>query len=390
MIEKKSFFLITNKMPTSPRQLNRMRARRANQTDEEKKAAREADKLRMRRLRAARKLERERTEGGARQQQPTRPRTLHSAAGGRSLTTEQQQQNRVYRVARALDKDYIPNGQNTWLNNTSQVIEHIMQKYDNADSRRSSLSAIVRELGNSSDVPENVIKAYRDKMKDHILAIETRVGENTRTDADKAVWMEWPEIKKKAKDVKKWNDPLMQTIFGLYVALPPRHTDYNDMKVREYSTRAYQKYSPIENVLWKTRGMKRIKMISLSKYKGSDQKGIYTTAKSKDGSHGAKMPALVANPLTKLVTDKGEGDFVFPERYRNPQAFAKLVGDTFDKATGKRITINVLRKIWVTNELRKNPNQNRKKELVRYMGTSIRMFDSSYNKTGDGESKEGN
>jgi hypothetical protein len=94
--------------------------------------------------------------------------------------------------------------------------------------------------------------------------------------------------------------------------------------------------------------------------------------------------------MTKLIAGKQEGDYVFPERYRNPQAFAKLVGDTFEKATGKRQTINTLRKIWATNELRKNPSQNRKKELVRFMGTSIRMFDSSYNKTGDGESKEGN
>jgi hypothetical protein len=307
------------------------------------------------------------------------------------LTTEQQQQARVRRIANALNKAYVPDGSNPWLNDTSRVIEYIMQKYAKADTRRSYLSAVVREVRDKPGVPANVVKAYRDKMEDHILAIETRVGENTLSEADKAVWMEWPEIKKKAKDVKKWKNPLMETVFGLYVGLPPRHTDYNDMKVREYSVKAFRRYSPIENVLWLTRGMKRIKMVSLSKYKGSGLKGIYTTARSKDGSHGAKMPALAANPMTKLIAGKQEGEYVFPERYRNPQAFAKLVGDTFEKATGKRITINTLRKIWATNELRKNPNQNRKKALVRYMGTSIRMFDSSYNKTGgDGETKQGN
>jgi hypothetical protein len=379
-------------MPTSERILNNMANYRARMSDERKALERQKAKERMQRLRRERR-EAAQAQPAAQQPAPPAPasrRSLHSASQGRRLTTEQQQQNRVYRIARALNENYVPDGSNRWLNNTSRVIEYIMQTYDNADSRRSYLSAVVRELNHNESVPTSVLRAYSDEMHNHILAIETRVGENTRTEADKEVWMEWPEIKKKAKDVKKWNDPLMQSIFGLYVALPPRHTDYNDLKVREYSIRAYRTYSPIENVLWMTRGFKRIKMISLSNYKGSSLKGIYTTARSKDGSHGAKMPALAANPMTKLIAGKQEGDYVFPERYRNPQAFAKLVGDTFEKATGKRQTINTLRKIWATNELRKNPSQNRKKELVRYMGTSIRMFDSSYNKTGDGESKEGN
>jgi hypothetical protein len=379
-------------MPTSQRILNNMRNYRARKTEAQKEEERRKNRERNARKRQAAREEASRVRAQQAAQQPAPPasRQARPARARSPLTTEQQQQARVRRIAKALDKDYVPDGQNTWLNNTSQVIEYIMQKYANADTRRTYLSAVVRELRDKPGVPENVIKAYRDKMQDHILAIETRVGENTRTEADKAVWMEWPEIKKKAKDVKKWNNPLMQTIYGLYVGLPPRHTDYNDMKVREYSIKAYRRYSPIENVLWMTRGMKRIKMISLSKYKGSGLKGIYTTARSKDGSHGAKMPALAANPMTKLIAGKQEGDYVFPTQYRNPQAFAKLVGDTFEKATGKRQTINTLRKIWATNELRKNPSQNRKKELVRYMGTSIRMFDSSYNKTGDGESKEGN
>ena len=380
-------------MTTSDRVLTNMRNYRSRKTEAQKNEERRKNRERNARKRQAAREEAARVRAQQAAQQPAPPasRQARPARARSPLTTEEQQQARVRRIAKALDKQYEPDGSNPWLNDTSQVIQYIMQKYGDANTRRSYLSAVVRELReNPRGVPENVIKEYRDKMNDHILAIETRVGENTRTEADKAVWMEWPEIKKKTKDVKKWNDPLMQTIFGLYVGLPPRHTDYNDMKVREYSIKSFRRYSPIENVLWMTRGMKRIKMISLSKYKGSGLKGIYTTARSKDGSHGATMPALAANPMTKLIAGKQEGDYVFPERYRNPQAFAKLVGDTFEKATGKRQTINVLRKIWVTNELRQNPTQNRKKELVRFMGTSIKMFDSSYNKTGDGESKDGN
>lgn len=380
-------------MTTSTRILINMANYRARMSDERKELEKQKSRERMRRLRQARRE----AAASARAQQPPQPpraqqppqQAGHQSRNGRPLTTEQQQQNRVRRIAKALAEEYVPDGSNTWLNDTPRVIEYLMGKYANADTRRSYLSAVVRELRDKAGVPFNVVKEYRDKMTHHILAIETRVGENTRSEADKAVWMEWPEIRAKGKSVKKWNNPLTQTIYGLYVGLPPRHTDYNDLKLREYSIKAYRRYSPIENVLWMTRGMKRIKMISLSKYKGSGLKGVYTTARSKNGSHGAKMPALVANPLTKMIAGKQEGDYVFPAQYRNPQAFAKLVGDTFERATGKRQTINTLRKIWATNELRKNPSQNRKKQLVRFMGTSIRMFHSAYNKTRDGESKEG-
>tara|TARA_R110000751_G_scaffold275278_1_gene376125 strand:+ start:54 stop:515 length:462 start_codon:yes stop_codon:yes gene_type:complete len=152
------------------------------------------------------------------------------------------------------------------------------------------------------------------------------------------------------------------------------------MKVREYSIRNFRTWSKTENVVWMTRGFKRVKMISLSKYKGSDQKGVYVTSRIMDGTHGRAPPALLARPLDKLVAGKAEGDFVFPEQYRNPRAFSALVGDVFEKATGKRITINILRKIWATHKASGNPTQNEKAKLARTMGTSVKMFDSAYRK----------
>ena len=273
-------------MTTSERILTNMRNYRARKTEAQKNEERRKNRERNARKRqAAREAAgRVRAQQAAQQPAPPASRQARPARARSPMTTEQQQQARVRRIANALNNTYVPDGSNPWLNNTSRVIEYIMQKYGAANTRRTYLSAVVRELRNKPGVPADVLKAYRDKMDDHILAIETLVGENTLSEADKAVWMEWPEIKKKTKDVKKWNNPLMQTIYGLYVGLPPRHTDYNDMKVREYSIKAYRRYSPIENVLWMTRGMKRIKMISLSKYKGSGLKGIYTTARSKDGS----------------------------------------------------------------------------------------------------------
>ena len=291
-------------------------------------------------------------------------------------STRGQQLERVKRMAIALGKVFT--GDNDWLDDADEVIAYLAGKYPNAGTRRSYLSAAVFVL-RDQDSPEALSK-YRDAMHEHILAIETRIGENTKSDADRAAWMSWPQIKANQRGVKKWKDPLQETVFGLYVSLPPRHTDYNDMKIREYSIRNFRTWSKRENVVWMTRGFKRVKMISLSKYKGSDQKGVYTTAKAKDGTHGARPPALLANPLTRLVEGKVEGDYVFPAHYRDPQAFSKLVGNVFEKATGKRITINTLRKIWATYKGSGNPTQNQKATLARTMGTSVKMFDSAYRK----------
>jgi hypothetical protein len=360
--------------PTSERILTNMANYRAGLSDERKEANKLAAKLRMRAKRTAAKL----AAAQANPQPPAQPSQAVHDAIETPRSTRGQQLSRVKRMAIGMGETFT--GNNTWLHNANQVISYLSGKYKNADTRRSYLSAAVFFLRDKDNVPEEELAKYRAAMNEHILAIETRIGENTKSAADKAAWMSWPKIKAKQREVKKWNDPLQETVFGLYVSLPPRHTDYNDMKVREYSIRKFRTWSKSENVVWMTRGFKRVKMISLSKYKGSDQKGIYTTAKAKDGTHGAKPPALLANPLTRLISGKGEGDFVFPEQYRDPRKFSALVGDVFEKATGKRITINTLRKIWATYQASGNPTQNEKAKLARTMGTSIRMFDSAYRK----------
>ena len=364
--------------PTSERILTNMANYRARMSDDRKAANKLAAKLRMRAKRASDKEDAEEDAAAAAlANPPAQPPAVHDAIED-PRSTRGQQLSRVKRMAIGMGKTFT--GNNTWLHNANQVISYLSGKYTNADTRRSYLSAAVFFLRDKDNVPEAALAKYRAAMNEHILAIETRIGENTKSAADKAAWMSWPKIKAKQREVKKWNDPLQETVFGLYVSLPPRHTDYNDMKVREYSIRNFRTWSKSENIVWMTRGFKRVKMISLSKYKGSDQKGVYTTAKAKDGTHGAKPHALLANPLTRLISGKAEGDFVFPEQYRDPRTFSALVGDVFDKATGKRITINTLRKIWATHQASGNPTQNEKAKLARTMGTSIRMFDSAYRK----------
>ena len=359
---------------TSERILTNMANYRARMSDEQKAANKLAAKLRMRAKRA-------RDKAAAALANPPAPAAppapVHDVVEN-PRSTKGQQLGRVKRMAIGMGKTFT--GDNTWLHNADQVISYLSGKYPNADTRRSYLSAAVFFLRDKDNVPEEALAKYRAAMNEHILAIETRIGENTKSAADKAAWVPWPKIKAKQRDVKKWNDSLKETVFGLYVSLPPRHTDYNDMKVREYSVKKFRTWSKRENVVWMTRGFKRIKMISLSKFKGSKEKGVYITSKAKAGTHGARPPALLAKPLARLIEGKGEGDYVFAEQYRDPRAFSALVGDVFDKATGKRITINTLRKIWATHQASGNPTQNEKAKLARTMGTSVKMFDSNYRK----------
>ena len=312
---------------------------------------------------------------------PPRPVDPHETIIEPSNTTRGTQLRRVKRLAIGLGEIY--GGDNFWLVDPVEIFTYLDKRYPNPDTRRSYLSAIVHFLRDSNEFQDSVIAEYRAKMHELILSLEVQIGENRKSDTDKKVWMEWKEIKSKQKNVKKWNNPLQQAVFGLYTALPPRHMEYNSLKMRAYNTDSFARYSSVENVLWVTKKNKTIKFISVSQYKGSGNKGVYVTAKSLQGSHGKLMPRILSAPLSKIIEGKDEGDYIFPEKYRSGSAFSILVADVFEKATGKRITISPLRKIWATHQARSNPTYNQKKALAWQMGTSVTMFDSTYNKTGD-------
>ena len=119
-------------MTTSERMLTNMRNYRAKKTEAQKEEERKKNRERnARKRRLAREADaRARARHAARQ--PAPPPATRQARPARArgpLTTEQQQQARVRRIANALNKAYVPDGSNPWLNDTSRVIEYIMQKY---------------------------------------------------------------------------------------------------------------------------------------------------------------------------------------------------------------------------------------------------------------------
>tara|TARA_R110000803_G_scaffold49878_1_gene103698 strand:+ start:22 stop:1095 length:1074 start_codon:yes stop_codon:yes gene_type:complete len=344
---------------------------RTNATQDQKDKIKEKDRLRKKTKRDAAK--KARLEAGVADPVIGRPRVR---VGGTVMSTIDQNKLRIKKIASimgaSVEEDVIP----MFLQNTASVYAHVRQHSDNANTQSSYISSVLATIrdgikGGANDLWSLVKLEYKKILDEIQSTIKKEINDNIMSIDDSSKWF---DLDLKNKYRKKLDTNMELLIFDLYTLLPPRHSEYRSLEIEFYNPKALAAAKKDKkNILFITK-TGRISRISLNDYKGSVMKGEYIIPSK-------KIPLKLKKSLMAVVGEKPDDDFFFPVQYRSPDEFSRLVTKVFTKATGRAAGINILRKIYASNQLEDgNLTENQKIELANSMGTSVSMLMSSYRK----------
>lgn len=322
-------------------QVERMRARRAAMTDEQREAARVKARERMRRRRAATRVIKE----------PKAPRP--------KLTAKQRRNQSNARLARKLE--------GTPLTDAPAVIAWLRANYPNANTRRTYIANLVGEMRDNDDFPAAALAAYRAEMKGLIESIHAAYGENARSDRDRKGWVEWNDLMAARERCDREGPTRDRVLFSLYLDTPPRRAEYATLRVR----RDLPPADDTGNWVVVPEQEQDIVCVTLGTYKTAKTYGRQTL----DGARFARV-------LHDYAASLQPGDYLFSRGYRTSSGWSNLLGATMLKWAGRRVTVNIFRKSFASHLAATQPRMttNARKAIATDMGTSEAMFNSVYRK----------
>lgn len=331
---------MASKMATARSQVERMRARRAAMTDEQREAARVKARDRMRRRRAATRV----------------PKV--AKAPRPKLTAEERRSQSNARLARKLE--------GTPLTDAPEVIAWLRANYPNANTRRTYLANLVGQKRDDDDFPRAALAAYRKEMKALIQGIHTAYGENARSDRDRKGWVEWNDLVAARERCDREGPTRDRVLFSLYLDTPPRRAEYATLRVR----RDLPPADDTGNWVVVPEGQD-IVCVTLGTYKTAKTYGRQTI----DGARFARV-------LHDYAATLQPGDYLFSRGYRTSSGWSNLLGATTQKWAGRHVTVNIFRKSFASHLAATQPRMttNARKAIATDMGTSEAMFGSVYRK----------
>ena len=269
-----------------------------------------------------------------------------------------------------------------YLLNVNNVMEFLNNTYTNANTVKSYVSSIISVIKDIGDLEDNAtdkaLKEYSVILTSLKKGIDKVVDKNQKTANEAENWVKWSDIKKvKISSIK---DDLDKIVFLLYSSIPPRRAEY---RLLQKSDMPMAKMKLLRRNYVTTTKAKNVTKIVLGDYKTVDSYGRYIIPMGKS----LQLKTL----LKKYISDTPNGDYIFPPSYRHSAGWSKLVKDVFTRITGKKMTINLLRKSFSShiNELPASQRtQERLKAYAIEMGTSVEQLTSSYMKINSDDSDD--
>jgi DNA-binding CsgD family transcriptional regulator len=307
------------------------------------------------------------------------------------------------------------------LGRSEEIIAYLEDKYEIQADRETketvrtyinSIIAILNRVGY-----QELARKYKNKADELNTLYNTQVKRNILTEKERENWMHWPDILKRVKAGLKRRD-LTNTekiILCLYAYLPaPRRiADYEHMIIVRDNT--YKdtlskyvvdavKYKELNYMVVSGENFRQVgnrnnaRALVFNKYKTQKSYGQIVIG---DNAALASIPHEEKN-FFNLPTGIGkfrsvikpylvgleDGEFLLQQENGMPftqSLLTKFVEQTFLKVTGKYLTCNLLRKIFVTEQIMNNPALDIavRENISRYMGHSMHV-QSTYNRVVDG------
>jgi len=251
-----------------------------------------------------------------------------------------------------------------WTRDTARVLAFIdsnerWQTDSTRNCHRTALAAILRNLEGFEDVA----RAYGHEVSAANRVIHQQIGENSLRGTQRRNYMTWEELVRRISQIPRGT--MDSALTAIYTYAPPRRLlDYALMRV----TRAAEperldttyNYMAIDAHRAPTRFV-------FNRYKTATSTGQQIIEASSFGQQANQIlkEYIVA---ARLV----EGDLLFGDHGRPHTNFSRLVSTTFERWTGKGVSVDLLRHAFITHALSLRPTLNERAELARVMGHSVR------------------
>lgn len=350
-------------------------------TDEEKERVRKYYREKMRDRRARLKAA----------QDPTEPKVL---TGPRS--TKQQVDETISHIYKGMGLATYDTAELYDVQAVSSYLERGYQtkagyKLYSKASLKTKYSAIVAYL---RDRPEDegseaeqdrqhALKLYRAKMYDLAKEIDGEKKKNQKSERDLKNWADWSEIQGIGAD--NIENSIYKLTYLLYTEMPPRRTEYKSLKIlfnpgkKQLDNK--EKY-PGNYLVLSATGL-TIQYILLRDYKTSGRKGDYIV----------RLTTKLRKAFDEVIQDEHgfiqDEEYVFPEHLREEGQWTHHLNRLFKKYLSKEISVNILRKAYVTWWLQSKQRTYEEKEALAWaMGTSVYELETSYMKIDDGHDSD--
>jgi len=250
-----------------------------------------------------------------------------------------------------------------WLRESDRIIKFMEKKYPNPNTRKTKYSAIAVILGKLQGFGAEADIYSRNSSELH-KQLEKEGSKNVSNTKEKLKQVHWNQLlKANQKDLNHKE----KAIVGLYTLLPPRRLDaYRFMTILKHTTLEQAKsLSPDLNYLHYSKNDKRTpKHIILNRYKNDDLYGQYIVEIPK------QLRQILKTYIQKSKLTSGE--FLFTTKSGGFHTnFTTIVSDVFNKLTGRRIGVDALRHMFISNFLSSRRSIHALQEMATAMGHSI-------------------
>ena len=246
----------------------------------------------------------------------------------------------------------------------TKIIEWIKNKYSNLNTQRTKItimSTMLMMIKNQKK-PAQIYKKEADKLQKQIEAITHK---NLSTPKEKLNLLKWTEIKNIWKDDRI--HILDRVLMGLYTVIPPRRIEMGQLLTLTNTTKNLNK-----------------NLNYLVVHKNSNAKYIFMQKYKTINTYGKVKLVLSNKPdfvklLQKYIIcfDIKIGDPLFPTKKGNYHSnFSKLLSEVFERNTGKKISVDLLRHSFITDFLSKKRTVEQKKQIAKSLGHSTTTLDN--------------
>ena len=305
--------------------------------------------------------------------------------------------DRIDRLFRNLFKVHLTPDNLNLLNRTNEITTFLEENYkqNNTDKDRGTLETLRSYI--------NAILTITDRLgelqiKNSYLEISTRLNRlyqektdsNERSHHERNNWISWKVLTKMVEKTLKTDllTPQERVIAILYTFLisPRRIMDYQNMKMKKYmNNHKVPKYilkecesDPSFNYMIVNKAG-NIRDIIFNQYKTRDSYGVIRVGVELDleNKQNFQLDNYVIKMLKPFLLTKNTGDYLLINpNTKQPYTQDKLslyVGQVFKKITNKELNCNMLRKIFITDQIINNPTLSIaiKKRMSVFMGHSI-------------------
>lgn len=265
------------------------------------------------------------------------------------------------------------------------VIKWIKNNIDKQSSQKNLLAAVLAFIKAEPDTPDQIIQKYQEYFNTFAKKVETDRKYIEPTKKEKDNWIPYSQIKKKFNSLKKeiknkknFNSPADKSLFQKYLVLafysflPPLRGEeyYNTVIVNNCSDGSY------ENLLKLTkRNILDITNKKIVSY-------YYKTA-NVYGLRIIDIPKQVIDIIKQSQIINDFNHFLFPNLTSvrpEPMSQPAFTGMLFRIFDPNKISTSMIRKIYISDILKKMKDPKKRKELAFIMGHSIDAQEFTYSR----------